>query len=105
MKDLRLLIKCIVHFKKGFHNFEVTQLQVVELVKLGIFIKTAATGVNEKTRVAFPSPLHFDLLLHNFLHRLLELHQSRDCFEGLLKELVLRMSPKVLQDTVGYYAI
>jgi DNA polymerase III delta prime subunit len=99
-QGLRLLINSIVYFKKGHHEFRVNELQIVELVKVGIFVKTAATGVNDRTRVAFPSILHFDLLLHNILHRPLDLHQSRDCFEHLLKELVLRMSPKVLRDTV-----
>ncbi len=98
-KDLTLLIECIVLFKSGCHEFRVEESQIVELVKLGIFVKTAATAVNGETTVAFPSPVHFDLVLHNILNRKLVLLQSRHCFEQLLKEMVLRISPKVMQDT------
>lgn len=98
-KDVALLIECIVSFKRGTLEFRVKESQIVDLVKLGVFVKTTATGVNGETTVAFPSPIHFDLLLHNILNRKLDLHQSRHCFEQFLKEIVLRISPKVMQDT------
>jgi hypothetical protein len=60
---------------------------------------SSANGCNDKTMVAFPSPVHFDLLLHNILNRKLDLLQNRHCFEHLLKEIILRISPKVMQDT------
>ena len=101
-KDLTLLFECIVSFKRGVHEFRVEESQIVDLVKLGIFVKTAATAVNGETTVAFPSPIHFDLLLHNILHRKLDLLQSRHCFEQLIKEIVLCISPKIMQETTPH---
>jgi hypothetical protein len=88
-----------VSYKKGCREFSVKESKVAELVKLGIFVKPSATASDGQTTVAFPSPLHFDLALHNVLHRTVELRPTRECFEQVLKELVLRMSPKVLQET------
>jgi energy-coupling factor transporter ATP-binding protein EcfA2 len=97
--DLATLLQSIVSYKKGNPDFPVKASQVAELIKLGIFVKTSATRIDGRTTVAFPSPLHFDIALYNILHSTVELEQTRECFERVLKELVLRMSPKVLQDT------
>ncbi len=51
------------------------------------------------TSLAFPSPIHFDLTLYNVLHRGVMLKQDVASFEGALKEMVLRMNPKLLKDT------
>ena len=71
----------------------------MELVKLSIFVKTTTTVVNDKMTIAFSSPVHFNLLLHNILNWKLVLLQSHHCFEQLLKKMVLHNTPKVMQDT------
>jgi len=73
--------------------------EVSDLIKLGILIKSSETTFSGLTMVAFPSPLHYDLVLYTVLHRQMKLDQTRDCFERTLKEMVLRMSPRLLQDT------
>ena len=100
--DLAMLVQCIAKYKKGYREFSVKESLVAELVKLGMFIKTTPTAVGGRTTVAFPSPLHFDLALYNVLHRTVELQQTTECFEQVLKELVLRMSPKVLLETTPH---
>jgi hypothetical protein len=73
--------------------------QIVELVKLSIFVKTAATGVNGETTVAFPSSCQGCCGGADRNELEIDLLQNRHCFEQLLKEMVLRISPKVMQDT------
>ena len=96
--DLVLLIRCIVLYKQGHHDFPAVALEAVRLVKQGILIKTGAITVIGNTTVAFPSPMHFDLTLHNVLHCRVTLEQNVVSFEGALKEMVLRMNPKLLKD-------
>ena len=91
--DLVLLIRCIVLYKQGH-----VALEAVRLVKRGILIKTGSITVIGYTTVAFPLPMHFDLTLHNVLHCRVTLEQSVVSFEGALKEMVLRMNPKLLKD-------
>ena len=94
-RDLALLVQGIVLYKKGKRDFLVLESHVAEMVKLGIFVKISDTAIG-RARVAFPSPLHFDLALYNILHRNLVLQQNYDSFETFIRELVLRMSPKAL---------
>ena len=98
-EDLAMLIQCIAKYKQGHRGFLVEESRVAELVKLGMFVKTTATAIGGRTTIAFPSPLHYDLALYNVLHRTVELQPTAECFERVLKELVLRMSPKVLLET------
>jgi len=97
-RDLALLVQGIVSYKKGEHDFRVLESQVTELVKIGIFVKTSETAIG-RVKVAFPSPLHFDFALYNILYRKLAFQQDCDSFETFIRELVLRMSPKVLLET------
>jgi len=101
-EDLEILVQCITLYKKGHRGFSKKETGISELVKLGIFVKTKAAATGGQTTVAFPSPLHFDLALYNVLHRTVELRQTHECFEHVLQELVLRMSPKVLQETTPH---
>ncbi len=97
--DLVLLIRCLVLYKQGHRDFPVEALEAVGMVKLGIFVKTDVTTTTGQMTLAFPSPVHFDLALYNVLHRKVALQQNLESFESTLKEMVLRMSPKLLQDT------
>ena len=97
--DLALLIRCIILYKQGHRDFPAVALEAVRLVKYGILIMTSAITVTGNTTLAFPSPMHFDLTLYNVLHRRVTLEQNVASFESALKELVLRMNPKLLKDT------
>ena len=97
--ELALLTHCIVAYKRGQREFSVIAKDASGLIKLGLFVKLSVTTFSGQTTVAFPSPLHFDLVLYTLLHRTIVLDQNRKCFEQALKEMVLRMSPKILQDT------
>jgi hypothetical protein len=88
-----------VLFKQGVRDFPVDALSAVGLVKLGIFVKTGITTITGQTTLAFPSPIHFDLALYNVLYRRVALQQNPNSFDGALKEMVFRMSPRLLQDT------
>jgi hypothetical protein len=79
--DRAVLVQCIVLYKQGSREFSVKKPDVAELVKLGIFVNTSPTAIGAQTKVAFPSPLHFDLALYNVLHRTVELRQTTECFE------------------------
>ena len=98
-EDIQLLVQFIASFKKGIRNFPVREIDVADLVKLGVVVKTSGTGSYGATTVSFPSPLHFDMTLYNILNRRMQLQQNHNGFEQLLRELVLRMSPKVLLNT------
>ena len=97
--DLALLIRCIILYKQGHRDFPAVALEAVRLVKYGILIMTSAITVTGNTTLAFPSRMHFDLTLYNVLHRRVTLEQNVASFESALKELVLRMNPKLLKDT------
>ena len=97
--EIALLVQCIVAYKRGEREFFVEAEVASGLIKPGLFIKSSETTFSGQTMVAFPSPLHFDLVLYTLLHRKMELVQHRVCFEQALQEMVLRMSPKLLQDT------
>jgi len=97
--EIALLVQCIVAYKRGEHKFSVLAEEVSGLINLGLFIKLSGTTFSGQTMVAFPSPLHFDLVFYTLLDRKMELVQNRVSFERALKEMVLRMSPKLLQDT------
>ncbi len=97
--EMALLVQCIVAYKRGEREVPVIAEEASRFIKLGLFIKSSETTFSGQTTLAFPSPLHFDLVLYTVLHRKMELYQNRECFEQALKEMVLRMSPKLLQDT------
>jgi hypothetical protein len=96
--DLVLLIRCIVLYKQGHRNFPAVAEDAVRLIKCGILIKTSAT-ITQNMTLAFPSPIHFDLTLFNLLHHKVMPEQNVGSFEGALKEMVLRMNPKLLKGT------
>ncbi len=96
-KDIALLLRCIASYKRGNHSIPVNILTADVLIKLGIFVRAGLATL------AFPSPLHFDVTLHNVRHRQVELEQTRPSFEAAIQEMVLRMDPKLLQGTpVGH---
>ena len=97
--DLALLIRCIVQYKQGHRDFSAVAMKAVRLVKHGILIKTGVMDMTGITTLAFPSPIHFDLTLYNVLHRGVTLKQNVASFKDALKEMVLRMNPKLLKDT------
>ena len=97
--EMALLVQCIVAYKRGEREVPVIAEAASVLIKLGILIKSGETTFAGLTTVAFPSPLHYDLVLYTVLHRQMKLDQNPECFEQALKEMVLRMSPKLLQDT------
>ena len=98
-RDLALLIQCIVLYKQGLRDFSAVVTKTVRLIKRGILVKTGVISMTGNTTLAFPSPIHFDLTLYNVLHREVTLKQSIVSFQGALKEMVLRMNPKVLKDS------
>jgi hypothetical protein len=98
-RHLALIIRCIVLYKQNHRNFLAVASDTVWLVKRGILIKSSETTNTGSTTVAFPSPIHFDLTLHNVLHRKVKLEQSEASFEVALKEMVLRMNPNLLRET------
>jgi len=71
-------------------------MKAVRLVKRGILIKNGVMDMTGMTTLAFPSPIHFDLTLYNVLHRGVTLKQNVASF---VKEMVLRMDPKLLENT------
>jgi hypothetical protein len=98
--DMALLVQCFVSYKQGIREFQATALGAIRLIKLGLLIKTSTETITGQITLAFPSPLHFDLALHNFLRRRMRLRQNPHCFEQAIKEMMMRMSPRFLRDTV-----
>jgi len=85
--------------QQGLRDFSAVVTKAVRLIKRGILVKTGVIAMTGNTTLAFPSPIHFDLTLYNVLHREVTLKQSIVSFQGALKEIVLRMNPKLLKDT------